>query len=81
MTRVLVTGASGRLGRAVISLLVAGGFEVRAASRTARASRDGVRWVVADVTTGDGLAEAVAGMDAVVHLATAGSGGPSGPGT
>ncbi|WP_223167848.1 SDR family oxidoreductase [Nonomuraea sp. SYSU D8015] len=67
----LVTGGSGRLGRVVVERLVEAGFEVRAASRSARAPGGGVRWVAADLTTGRGLAEAVAGADAVVHLASA----------
>ncbi|MEU8107463.1 NAD-dependent epimerase/dehydratase family protein [Nonomuraea muscovyensis] len=36
MTCVLVTGGSGRLGRAVLDRLAAAGHEVRAASRTGR---------------------------------------------
>ncbi|WP_214320636.1 SDR family oxidoreductase [Nonomuraea sediminis] len=71
MTSVLVTGASGRLGRVLIDVLAREGFEVRAASRTARPSQDGVRWVVVDLTTGQGLAAAVDGVDVIVHLATA----------
>ncbi|WP_146615690.1 NAD-dependent epimerase/dehydratase family protein, partial [Nonomuraea aridisoli] len=54
MTAVLVTGGSGRLGRALVERLVADGHDVRAASRSARASGSGVRWVVADVATGRG---------------------------
>jgi uncharacterized protein YbjT (DUF2867 family) len=70
MTSVLVTGASGRLGRAVLERLVEAGFEVRAASRSVRAPGGGVRWVVVDLATGRGLAEAVAGVDVIVHLAS-----------
>nr|WP_055506251.1 NAD(P)H-binding protein [Nonomuraea pusilla] len=71
MTRVLVTGASGRLGRAVVDVLAGQGYEVRAASRAARNAGGPVRWVVADLVTGRGVAEAVDGVDAVVHLASA----------
>lgn len=71
MTSVLVTGGSGRLGRAVLERLVEAGYEVRATSRSPRGPAGGVRWVVADLTTGRGLAEAVAGADAIVHLASA----------
>ncbi|QYC43948.1 hypothetical protein Nocox_31855 [Nonomuraea coxensis DSM 45129] len=38
MTRVLVTGGSGRLGRAALETLVKEGYETRATSRSARAS-------------------------------------------
>jgi uncharacterized protein YbjT (DUF2867 family) len=71
MTSVLVTGGSGRLGRALLKKLVEAGFEVRAASRTARDPADGVRWVVLDLTTGEGVTRAVAGADVIVHLASA----------
>ncbi|MFG1942451.1 SDR family oxidoreductase [Nonomuraea sp. NPDC048826] len=71
MTSVVVTGASGRLGRAVTARLAAEGFEVRALSRTRRADGGGVRWAVADLTTGEGVGAALAGADAVVHLASA----------
>ncbi|RLP95877.1 SDR family oxidoreductase [Micromonospora sp. CV4] len=68
--RVLVTGASGRLGKAVLSRLRADGVSVRATSRRPRTGGE-VEWVVTDLATGEGLTEAVAGTDAVLHLATA----------
>ncbi|SEU45661.1 Uncharacterized conserved protein YbjT, contains NAD(P)-binding and DUF2867 domains [Nonomuraea wenchangensis] len=72
MTRVLVTGGSGRLGRAALETLTKEGYETRATSRSPRASEaGGVRWFGADLTTGRGLEEAVEGADVVVHLASA----------
>ncbi|MER6948863.1 NAD(P)H-binding protein [Nonomuraea sp. NPDC000554] len=68
---VLVTGGSGRLGRVLLDGLVESGFDVRAVSRVARPGSGGVRWFVADLTTGEGVAEAVRGADVVVHLASA----------
>jgi uncharacterized protein YbjT (DUF2867 family) len=62
---VLVTGASGTLGSAVVPRLVREGFDVRPMSRRSRPG-----WVTADLRTGEGLAEAVQGADAIVHLAT-----------
>lgn len=70
MTTVTVTGASGRLGRVLTPVLAEAGYEVRAVSRRPRTG-GGVSWVVADLTTGEGVAEAVAGADVVVHLASA----------
>ncbi|MEH0985030.1 SDR family oxidoreductase [Micromonospora sp. CPCC 205556] len=67
--RVLVTGAGGTLGRAVLPRLRADGFAVRAMSRRPRHD-PAAEWVVADVGTGAGLVEAVAGVDAVLHLAS-----------
>ncbi|SCE86639.1 Uncharacterized conserved protein YbjT, contains NAD(P)-binding and DUF2867 domains [Micromonospora coriariae] len=68
--RVLVTGASGRLGHAVLARLRDDGIRVRAASRRPRTGGE-VEWVVTDLATGEGLTEAVAGVDAVLHLASA----------
>ncbi|OKI57865.1 SDR family oxidoreductase [Micromonospora sp. CB01531] len=67
--RVLVTGASGRLGRAVLPRLRGDGFAVRAVSRHPREDST-VEWVAADLATGEGLSAAVAGVGAVLHLAS-----------
>ncbi|MFJ2192660.1 SDR family oxidoreductase [Kitasatospora sp. NPDC087861] len=67
---VLVTGATGTLGREVVRLLVARGVAVRALSRRARSGGDGVEWVVGDLVTGAGIAGAVAGVEVVVDCAT-----------
>lgn len=65
--RVTVFGATGVIGRALLPLLAAE-HEVVAVSRRPRADADGVRWVVADAATGDGVETAVAGADAVHYL-------------
>jgi uncharacterized protein YbjT (DUF2867 family) len=62
---VLVTGASGTLGSAVLPRLIKEGYDVRPTSRRARPG-----WVVADVVTGAGLGDAVRDVDAIVHLAS-----------
>lgn len=49
MTRVLVTGGSGFIGRSVLPALVASGADVHASSRAARASGSGVTWHRADM--------------------------------
>ncbi|MCK9793977.1 NAD(P)H-binding protein [Isoptericola sp. 4D.3] len=69
MARILVTGGTGYLGRLVVPRLVRAGEEVRVVSRSPHASGDGVRYLVADWTTGDGLAQAVGDAEVVVHLA------------
>lgn len=68
--RVVVTGATGYLGKALTERLAAGGHEVVAVVRpgaTARAPR-GARIVEADVLAADGLATALAAGDTLVHL-------------
>ncbi|MFG3227835.1 SDR family oxidoreductase [Kitasatospora sp. NPDC048194] len=70
MGTVLVTGATGTLGREVVRLLVARGAAVRGLSRRARPGGDGVEWVVGDLVTGEGIAEALAGVETVLDCAT-----------
>lgn len=65
MSTVLVTGATGQLGRSLVGVLAKRGHEVRAMSR-----RPGADLIVAELTTGAGLADAVRGADAVIHAAT-----------
>ncbi|WP_371131013.1 NAD-dependent epimerase/dehydratase family protein [Arthrobacter sp. SDTb3-6] len=67
MTRVLVTGTSGLLGRAVARLLHERGYTVRTLQRSA--VHDPWESVQGSVADPDVAARAVAGADAVVHLA------------
>jgi uncharacterized protein YbjT (DUF2867 family) len=72
MQPILVTGATGTLGRAVLPRLIAAGHGVRALSRRPPASDPpgGVEWVVGDLDTGAGLADAVRDVAAIIHCAT-----------
>ena len=70
--RVLVTGASGFIGRPLCAALAAAGHEVRAAVRDRRAQSfpPGVEIVrLPDLAGPVDWAPLVDGMDAVVHLA------------
>jgi uncharacterized protein YbjT (DUF2867 family) len=60
MTKIAVTGATGRLGRPLVDVLEEQGHEVVPIARS-----KGV-----DVITGEGLAEALDGVDAIVDAAT-----------
>jgi uncharacterized protein YbjT (DUF2867 family) len=70
--RVLVTGASGYVGAALVPRLQAEGLGVRAfarsAARVADAGVRGVPVVAGDALTGAGLAEALAGVDVAYYL-------------
>jgi len=70
--KVLVTGASGTLGQPLVRALVSRGHSVRALSRRERPSLGGIEWARGDLRSGDGIAQSVAGVDAVVHAATLG---------
>ncbi len=63
MKRVVVLGATGSLGSAVVAKLTAAGHDVVAASRRSATK--------VDVTTGQGLADALRGADVVVEATNA----------
>jgi uncharacterized protein YbjT (DUF2867 family) len=70
--KILLTGGTGGLGREVVRAAEAAGHTVRIASRGARpsdasASRE---WARMDLQTGDGVPEALAVVDAVIHAAS-----------
>ena len=72
MSTILVTGGSGGLGGELVPRLVTAGYRVRVMSRRAAPAglAAGVEWAQADLATGEGLAEAVAGVDQIVHAAS-----------
>lgn len=77
MARTLVTGGAGFIGANLVPMLLARGEDVRVldslvAGDAARLAGE-VEVVVGDVRDPDAVARATAGVDAVVHLAAAGS--------
>jgi uncharacterized protein YbjT (DUF2867 family) len=67
--RILVTGGTGHLGTRIVSELHRAGHEVRVLARRPRTDPN-IEWVAGDLATGDGIPEAVAGIDAIIHAAT-----------
>jgi uncharacterized protein YbjT (DUF2867 family) len=65
MTKILVTGSTGQLGAPTTAALRAAGYDVRGLTR---AGGEGA--VAGDIVTGQGLDDALRGIDTVVHLAT-----------
>jgi len=78
MTAILVTGSTGTLGRAVVPRLADAGHRVRSLSRRPPppASPAGA-WATGDLRRNVGLDQAVAGMDVIVHCASAPRGDPA----
>jgi uncharacterized protein YbjT (DUF2867 family) len=73
MSVVLVTGATGTLGRHLLARPARSGHLVRAMSRrgAAAAARAGnTQWVRADLATGEGLDDALRGVEVVIHAAS-----------
>lgn len=69
-TRVLLTGATGFVGRATLSALGSRGLAVRAVSRShALHSTGTVEWRQGDLSTSAGWDRLLDGVDVVVHLA------------
>lgn len=71
--KVLVTGATGFTGRALVPALLAAGWDVRATGRNAgnrpRCDSPSLKFIPADLATFNEWSALVEGMDAVVHLA------------
>lgn len=80
--KVLVTGASGFLGRRIVKALVADGYSVRAlvrsTSRVEAIRLSGVEFVLGDVADFDSLGSAFMGIDMVIHAAADTSGSEDG---
>jgi uncharacterized protein YbjT (DUF2867 family) len=67
--KLLVTGGTGHLGRAVVARLKEADHHVRVLAR--RPGDDtSLEWVRGDLATGEGVRTAVAGVGAVIHAAT-----------
>jgi uncharacterized protein YbjT (DUF2867 family) len=66
--KIVVLGASGVVGRALLPLLVEQHEVVAVARHPPGRSDEGVRWVAADITEGDELDGLFAGADVVYHL-------------
>ena len=67
--KILVTGATGKVGSRFVPRLIAKGYEVTILVRDAAKAIPGAKVVVGDLYDPNTLPPAVAGMDAVIHLA------------
>jgi uncharacterized protein YbjT (DUF2867 family) len=69
---ILVTGGTGKLGRAVVAELLERHRQPRVLSRRAQNSADpaSAQWVTGDLVSGERVADAVADVDSIIHCAT-----------
>lgn len=63
---ILVTGGQGTLGKSLVPKLEAAGAQVRVTSRRAK----GANAVKSDIAKGEGIQEAVQGVDVIIHAAS-----------
>src|SRR5689334_17435067 len=70
---VLVTGATGTLGRKLVGAATEAGHHVRAMSRHSHVGYTGVHWAQGDLLGNTGVDAAVDGVNVVVHCATQGT--------
>lgn len=77
MATILVTGGTGTLGRPLVHRLLDDGHDVRSLSRRPHTGTElpRPRSYAVDLRDGTGLPEALAGVDAIVHCASAPAGG------
>lgn len=68
--KILITGGSGHLGRMFVQAAADAGHTPRTMSRSPGPTDTTGEWAQADLGSGMGLAEAVAGVDVVVHAAS-----------
>lgn len=69
MSLVLVTGGTGHLGRDIVRTLVSQGRALRLLAKSTGDDTT-VEWARGNLATGEGIADAVRGVDTVVHAAT-----------
>jgi uncharacterized protein YbjT (DUF2867 family) len=67
--RILVTGGTGHLGRALIPRLIQRGHQLRVLARRPGSASE-VEWITGDLASGQGVAAAVSRVDIVIHAAT-----------
>ena len=67
--KILVTGGTGHVGRAVVTRLVRNGHQVKVIDRRLGERIDGAEYVECDITDFKSLREQVRGQEAIAHLA------------
>jgi len=69
--RLAITGGTGFVGSHLIEVALVAGHEVKALTRREQGERDGVDWVLGDLSSRDALEWLVDEVDAIIHVAGA----------
>jgi uncharacterized protein YbjT (DUF2867 family) len=64
-----VTGGTGFVGRHLLRMAIAAGFDVRALTRAWKPPEDEIEWIQGALDRPDSLAKLTAGADAIIHIA------------
>jgi uncharacterized protein YbjT (DUF2867 family) len=68
--KVLITGATGQLGLALLKQLKNTDYQVKITSRRKPQNINQFEWVYSDFSTGEGLKDAITDIDVIIHAAT-----------
>jgi nucleoside-diphosphate-sugar epimerase len=69
--KLAITGGTGFVGSHLLDVALAAGHRIAALTRREQHPRDGVQWIVGDLTSRDALERLVDDADAVIHVAGA----------
>jgi nucleoside-diphosphate-sugar epimerase len=69
LTKVLVTGGAGRIGRATTERLLQHGYDVRVLDLHSNDALPGAEYVIGDLNDYERLREQIRGCDSIIHLA------------
>ena len=67
--RLAVTGGTGFIGSHLLDAALVNGHQINALTRREQQAREGVTWIVGDLSSRDALEQMVRDADAVIHLA------------
>ena len=67
--RLAVTGGTGFVGSHLLDIALAAGHQINALTRRDQPEREGIDWILGDLSSRDALEHLVDGVDAVIHVA------------
>ena len=67
--RLAVTGGTGFVGSHLLDIVLAAGHQINALTRRDQPEREGIDWILGDLSSRDALEHLVDGVDAVIHVA------------